>query len=90
MNKKKKAVMETKNIHGEFQKHPKNKCFKTGFATSVYFSSSLFFLGGKRKRIRNNQLAYKTRYNRNSPVSSMTWKLEEIQPAGNPHGVYDM
>ena len=40
----------------ELQMHPEKK----GFATPFSFSSSLFFLGGQIKRVRNNQMSYKT------------------------------
>ena len=45
------------NFPVEFYMHPEKK---NAFATSFSFSPSLFFLGGKRKRVRNNQLSYKT------------------------------
>ena len=42
-----------------------------------------FFLGGKRKRVRNNQLSYKTEYNRNSP------NVEFCQDTTTCHNLYE-
>ena len=52
-------------INGKFQIHPKK--FQTGFDTSFSFLHPSF-LGRKRKRVKNNQLSYKTGYNQNSPT----------------------
>jgi hypothetical protein len=48
------------SIPGQFKTYSERKWFKTGSATLFSFSSSLFFLGGRRKRVRNNLLPYKT------------------------------
>ena len=74
-------------IFSEFQISPKRRWFKHGFAASFSFSSS-FFLGGKRKRVRNNhfftqkvveipKLSYKTGLIWNSPIKQTVFFYRE-------------
>ena len=68
-------------IIGEFQIYPEQKwCLKPVLLLHSPFLLP-FFLGGKRKRVRNNQLPYKTGYIWNSPVLGYklySWKKGRI------------
>ena len=52
------------SVLDEFQMHPEKKI---GLLLHSHFLLPSFFLRGKRKRVRNNQLSYKIGYNWNSP-----------------------
>ena len=54
-------------IFGEFQMYPEKKNLKPVLVLHYPFLRTSFFLEEKRKIKRNNQLSYKTGYNRNSP-----------------------